>query len=152
MHFFQSNQSLLAVLKCFSLFSSEVRLVVAHSSRAGSGDTADQVVDNNRADQEVDSIPAAGFVVPAIVPGFDRTLAVVAAIVLDLDRKSAAAEPEAAATVVPGWDRTAAGLSQSAVVEVAGHCFRSIFCTRNSSRGTATAGRGNHPCLGRVTQ
>lgn len=126
-----------------------MRWVAAHSSRAGLEGKA-AVEDSSRAAREVDSIRAVGSA--GIVPGSDRTLGVVAAIVPGLDRKSAAAAPEVAATAVLDWDRKAAVLSQSAVVEEADRCFRSIFCTRNSNRGTATAGRGNHPCLGRVTQ
>lgn len=78
-----------------------MRLVAAHSIRAGSEDIRAVVEDNNQADQVVDSIQAVVGSV-AIVPGSDRTSAVVAAIALDLDRKSAAAAPAVAAIVVPG--------------------------------------------------
>lgn len=150
MHFFQLDQSLLALLKCFSLFSSEVRLVAVRSNLAELEGTA-AVEDNSPAAGEADSIQAAGSV--AIVPGSDRTLGVVAAIDLGWDRKSVAAALEAvAATVDPGSDRMAAVLSQSAVAAVEDRCFHSIFCTRSSNRGTAAAGKGNPPYLRRVTQ
>lgn len=123
--------------------------MVERSIRADLEDKA-AAVGNNPAVGEVDSIQAADFV--EIAPGFDRTSGVVVAIVLDWSRKSAAAEPVAAATAVPGSGHMVAELSQSAVVEVVDHCFRSIFCTRNSNRGTAAAGKGNLPYLGRVTQ
>lgn len=77
-----------------------MRLVEAHSIRAGSEDTRAAVEDSNRADQAVDSIRAVDSV--AIAPGSDRTSAVVVAIALDLDRKSVVAAPELAAIVVPG--------------------------------------------------